>query len=99
MGQHGRIATVIGPDGTPLSIYDLPRPDTGRWVVRRKAEVVAAVKGGLITLDRACEMYSLTVDEYLGWQSKLERHGLRGLRITKRDSRQQDSSKTVQLQY
>ncbi len=80
-----------------MSIYDLPRPDTGRWVARRKAEVVAAVKGGLITLDQACEMYSLTIDEYLGWQSKLERHGLRGLRITKPDRRQQDISKATQL--
>ena len=50
---------VIGPTGVPLTIADLPPVDTGRWVIRRKAEVVAAVRGGLLTLDEACERYSL----------------------------------------
>jgi hypothetical protein len=36
---------VIGPDGNPLTIADLPEPGTKRWVTRRKAEVVAAVRG------------------------------------------------------
>jgi len=38
-------AYVIGPTGAPLTIADLPPPNTGRWVIRRKAEVVAAVRG------------------------------------------------------
>ena len=38
-----RPAKVIGPLGEPLTIDSLPPPDTTRWVVRRKAEVVAAV--------------------------------------------------------
>jgi len=33
---------VIGPDGSPLTIADLPPANTRRWVIRRKAEVVAA---------------------------------------------------------
>ncbi|WP_246464865.1 DUF1153 domain-containing protein, partial [Bartonella phoceensis] len=36
---------VIGPDGSPLTIADLPPRTTRRWVIRRKAEVVAAVRG------------------------------------------------------
>ncbi|MDR1828208.1 MAG: DUF1153 domain-containing protein, partial [Methylobacteriaceae bacterium] len=35
-----RARYVIGPDGSPLTIADLPPPDTRRWVIRRKAEVV-----------------------------------------------------------
>jgi len=35
---------VIGPDGSPLTVADLPSPETQRWVIRRKAEVVAAVR-------------------------------------------------------
>jgi hypothetical protein len=31
---------VIGPDGGPMTIADLPSPDTKRWVVWRKAQVV-----------------------------------------------------------
>ena len=39
-----RVKYVIGPDGSPLTIADLPAPGTRRWVIRRKAEVVAAVR-------------------------------------------------------
>ena len=73
---------VIGPDGSPLTIADLPPADTKRWVIRRKAEVVAAVRGGLLSLDEACERYRLTVDEFLSWQRSIDKHGLQGLRTT-----------------
>ena len=32
--------------------------------MRRKAEVVAAVSGGLLSVDEACERYSLTLEEF-----------------------------------
>jgi hypothetical protein len=64
-------------------MVDLPGPETKRWVPRRKAEVVAAVKGGLISLDEACERYALTVEEFLSWQYSIDRHGLAGLRTTR----------------
>src|SRR3546814_9453267 len=41
--QKIRPAQVIGPLGEPLTLDSLPPPSTTRWVVRRKAEVVAAV--------------------------------------------------------
>jgi len=78
-----RVKYVIGPDGGPLTIADLPAPDTRRWVIRRKAEVVAAVRGGLLSLEEACRRYTLTVDEFLSWQASIERHGLPGLRTTR----------------
>ncbi|WP_336276485.1 CtrA inhibitor SciP [Bartonella sp. CB178] len=74
---------VIGPDGSPLTIADLPPRTTRRWVIRRKAEVVAAIRGGLLSLDEACQRYSLTVEEFLSWQSLIDEHGLAGLRTTK----------------
>ena len=49
--QDIRPDQVIGPLGEPLSLADLPPPSTKRWVVRRKAEVVAAVNGGLLSVD------------------------------------------------
>ena len=55
-----RVKYVIGPDGSPLTIADLPAPGTKRWVIRRKAEVVAAVRGGLLSLEEACSRYTLT---------------------------------------
>src|SRR5690242_6823618 len=73
---------VPGPTGRLLTLADLPAPDTQRWVPRRKAEVVAAVRGGLLSLDEACERYSLSVEEFLSWQRNVECYGLQGLRAT-----------------
>jgi len=81
--QTSKSNYVIGPDGSPLTIADLPPADTKRWVIRRKAEVVAAVRGGLLSLDDACKRYTLTVEEFLSWQRSIERHGLAGLRATR----------------
>jgi hypothetical protein len=85
MGENrgGRVSYVIGPDGSPLTLADLPPPGTKRWVIRRKAEVVAAVRGGLLSLDEACRRYTLTVEEFLAWQRAIDRHGLAGLRATR----------------
>ncbi|GGD06058.1 DUF1153 domain-containing protein [Pyruvatibacter mobilis] len=80
---QSRVSYVIGPDGSPLTIADLPPPETKRWVIRRKAEVVAAVRGGLLSLEEACQRYTLTVEEFLSWQRSIERHGLPGLRATR----------------
>ena len=74
---------VVGPTGAPLTLSDLPPTGTQRWVIRRKAEVVAAVRGGLLSLDDACNRYGLTNDEFLSWQKSIERHGMQGLRTTR----------------
>jgi hypothetical protein len=74
---------VIGPTGAPLTLGDLPPANTQRWVIRRKAEVVAAVRGGLLSLDDACAKYGLTNEEFLAWQQSIDRFGLAGLRTTR----------------
>ena len=73
---------MIGPTGKPLTVESLPPPDTTRWVIRRKAEVVAAVHNGLIGFDEACERYRLSAEEFLKWEQLIVAHGLRGLRVT-----------------
>jgi hypothetical protein len=68
---------VVAPDGSQLTIADLPPPGTQeRWVCRHKALVVAAVRCGLLSLGDACNRYSLTIDEFLSWQSAINQHGL-----------------------
>jgi hypothetical protein len=74
---------VSGLDGRRLSVADLPLPDTKRWVIRRKAEVVAAVRGGLLSLEDACNRYALNAEEFLSWQNCVDHFGLAGLRVTK----------------
>ena len=83
MGRDGRIegAYVIGPSGERLTFADLPPADLKRWVSRRKAEVVLAVQGGLLTMDDACRRYGLTAEEYLSWEYGLSRYGLDGLKV------------------
>ena len=81
--QYSRAKYVIGPDGSPLTLADLPDSNTKRWVIRRKAQVVAAVRGGLLSLEDACSRYRLTNDELFNWQQLIDSHGLAGLRTTK----------------
>lgn len=75
----------LAPDDEerPMSEVDLPPPDTKRWVMRRKAEVVAGVRSGLISLEEACQRYTLSVEEFLSWQRLIDSHGVRGLRATR----------------
>ena len=81
--QKFRPAKVIGPLGEALTLELLPPPTTRRWVVRRKAEVVAAVSGGLLTVDEACQRYALSLEEFTGWQRAVDRSGMPGLRVTR----------------
>ena len=81
--QDIRPAQVIGPLGEPLTLADLPPANTRRWVVRRKAEVVAAVNGGLLSIDDVLERYTLTLEEFASWQRAVDRSGMQGLRVTR----------------
>jgi Protein of unknown function (DUF1153) len=65
------------------AVAELPSPDTKRWVVRRKAIVVQAVRSGSISLQEACRRYNLSVEEFLAWQRAIERYGIPGLRVTR----------------
>ena len=81
--QNASPRIVRGPDGQKLTLADLPSPNISRWVTRRKAEVVAAVSGGLLSRKAACERYNLSDEEYEAWEKLYERHGAKGLRTTR----------------
>jgi len=81
--QKIRPAKVIGPLGESLTLDSLPPPSTTRWVVRRKAQVVAAVNGGLLSVREACDRYGLTLEELASWQRAIDREGMPGLRATR----------------
>jgi hypothetical protein len=70
-----------GTAGEPFE--ELPSPDTKRWVVRRKAVVVQAVRTGMISLQEACRRYNLSHEEFLAWQRAIDRYGVPGLRVTR----------------
>ncbi|NIJ08803.1 hypothetical protein FHS31_002427 [Sphingomonas vulcanisoli] len=81
--QKIKPAQVIGPLGEPLTLDSLPPVGTTRWVVRRKAEVVAAVDGGLLSYEEVCDRYGLSMEEFAGWKRAVERSGMPGLRVTR----------------
>lgn len=70
-------------EGVASAVSALPPPTTKRWVIRRKAAVVTAVRAGVLTLEEACQRYHLSVEEFLSWQRLIDRHGMRGLRATR----------------
>lgn len=74
---------VVGPDGSPLALPDVPPTNAGRWGIHKKAIIVSAVRGGLLSIEEACQRYSLSVEEFAGWQRTIDQFGLRGLRVTK----------------
>jgi len=79
---HDGARMIAGPGAGP-GLADLPPPETKRWVIRRKAAVVAAVRRGVLSLEDACKRYRLSVEEFSSWQRLIERHGLPGLRTTR----------------
>lgn len=69
--------------GESRDLSHLPPPETKRWVVSRKAQVVDAVRKGLLTLADACARYSLSEEEIRSWMKLSERGGSRALRVTR----------------
>lgn len=64
-----------------LRLADLPSPDTQRWDSRRKAQVVEAVRSGVISIETASRIYDMSIEEFLSWQILYDRHGHKGLTI------------------
>jgi hypothetical protein len=74
---------VIGPFGEKLTLNLLPPANPARWTVRRKAELDAAMRGGLLTFDEACARYGLAMEELIPWQGAHQRSRMQGLRVTR----------------
>lgn len=74
----GRPSRVIGWDGKPVTLGDLPARDA-RWNKKRKAQIVAAIRGNLLSFDEARQRYGLSRLEFAAWENELlalaaERH-------------------------
>ncbi len=86
MDENATLYDLTGGEILPrmsATVVELPPPDTKRWVARRKAVVVSAVRSGAISLEEACRRYELSVEEFLAWQRAIETHGVAGLRVTR----------------
>ena len=74
--------TVRLADGKIMTRADLPDARTRRWVASRKASVVRAVVGGLISREEAIKFYDLSGEEFDVWHALVERHGDVALKAT-----------------
>jgi hypothetical protein len=83
MARAKQSDTIPGPDGHPLAVWDLPLLHERRWTPLRKARVVVAVRGGLISADEVRRRYGLTMEELEIWQREFDRSGVKGLRVTR----------------
>ncbi len=61
----------------------LPPVDTKRWVPSRKADVVQAVRDGIIGRSEACARYGLSLEELRLWERAIDAAGIAGLRVTR----------------
>ncbi len=80
---QGEQVKIVRISARQKELDKLPPLETKRWVMRRKAQVVAAVRSGLLTFEEACQRYRLSDEEFKSWMALLDRHGLRGLRATR----------------
>ena len=63
----------LGGEAVEDPRHDLPHGTDVRWVRRRKAQVVAAVRSGLLSLHDALARYSLSLEEFIEWEREVGR--------------------------
>jgi hypothetical protein len=81
--KTGAQEVVAVGDDDLRDLGDLPPPETRRWVARRKAQVVGAVRAGRLTFEDACRRYNISHEEFASWERAIDQHGVRGLKITR----------------
>jgi hypothetical protein len=73
-----------GLRGNVIAPYDLPPARGARWTPMRKVDLIAAILGGVITLDDAKARYALTTEELSEWRRGLAAGGVKGLKASRR---------------
>lgn len=66
---------VTLPDGSVITLADLPPRNTRRWVASRKAAVVRGVMYGLISEENVQKNYGISSDEFQEWVRAVSLHG------------------------
>jgi hypothetical protein len=74
---------IVGPLGLPLTRESLPAPNVPRWNARRKAELLFAIRGQLLSAQEAAVRYALSPEEIARWRELFDGFGLDGLKASK----------------
>lgn len=74
----------MGPYGEAITRDTLPAPGwRGRWTIRRKIELLAAVNGGVVSELEAFIWYGLSASELEAWRRHTLKAGLDGVSSTR----------------
>jgi hypothetical protein len=69
----------------PTNSQNTPGQTSGfRWVMSRKAHVLSTIRSGEITLQQACSLYAISIEELTAWEEAFRRSGPEGLYATRR---------------
>ena len=72
--SDGYTDRAAAPDDGAFFSLNIPPANTVRWIARRKAEVVAAVQTGALSMMEACRRYRLSPEEYREWEQRFTGH-------------------------
>ena len=88
LDMHRKLPRSCPDDAIDVLVF-LQSPTPKRWVARRKAAVVLAVRLGLVSIADACDRYTLSVDEFASWEAAYDGQGIAGLlfKATRRTER------------
>jgi DNA-binding response OmpR family regulator len=73
---------VKAPNGDVITPVNLPN-QKARWVIGRKATLVAAIRGGIISTEEASARYGISSSELDSWKQSFDQDGMVGLKVTK----------------
>ena len=71
----------------------IPSAGLARWVARKKAGVVIAVRSGTLNRGEAYDRYMLSAEELSQWEEAFNRDGIGGLQIKRRSARRPRKSR------
>src|SRR3712207_2470429 len=73
----------------------LPQPGPQRWLAGKKAQVLAAIQCGTLSLEEACARYILTPEELQSWHVSFASDGVAGLKMKRLVERRTSTRRKV----
>ena len=73
----------------------LPQAGRQRWLAGRKAQVLAAIQSGTLSLEEACRRYLLTPEELQSWHASFASDGVAGLKMKRLAERRTNARRKV----
>jgi hypothetical protein len=76
LSDYDRLDQLFGP------MPELPPPSARIWTIQGKATIIEAVHGGWVPIEEVCQLYVISVDEFLSWERDVDEFNAQRLRTT-----------------